>query len=273
MRKSFLGFCLLAALAAPVTADPIHELVLDNQVAQVQEVLAAEKASGPQEGVEPLLARRKDGATPLLIAAYLGNSKMADLLLSYGADIEAQDMLGDTSLFRALSEDHDDLALDLVARGADLNKANKVGETPFMMAARSADVTTLKKVLATGKGELEAVDGRGRTALHHAVEMKSQANVEMLLEAGANVNAVDKKGSTLLQKAVAMGDVELAIVLMQNGADPKVKDSWGRDAERIALERRDKQMIRLLAEGPPPKPEPKGGKAKTEATAEPSSEN
>jgi ankyrin repeat protein len=279
MRKHLLRFCLLGLLAAPVWADPIHQMVRDNELTQVQDLLVAEKAAGPEEGVEPLLTRRQDGATPLLVAAFVGNTKMADLLLTYGADIEAQDLLGDTPLFRAFSEDHTELALDLIGKGADLNKANKVGETSFMMAARSADVTTLKKVLATGKGEMEKADGRGRTALHHAVEMKSLPNVELLLASGAAVNAVDKKGSTVLQKAVAMGDMELAIALLQNGADPQIKDSWGRTAARIALERRDTPMVNLLEQGPPPKPEPKAkakseeaAPASTEATAEPSPE-
>jgi ankyrin repeat protein len=164
--------------------------------------------------------RRVDGATPLLVAAFAGNVKMCDLLLSFGADIEETDMMGDTSLFRAFSEDHADLAMALLAKGADLNARNKVGETPFMMSARSSEGPVFKKVLATGKSELEAADSRGRTALHHAVEYETRENIVQLLGAGASINHPDKKGSTVLHKAVAMGDADLVILLLDAGADP-----------------------------------------------------
>lgn len=245
MRKlCLILFCFLAG--SSVWAEPIHQLVRDDQRELVAELLEAEKLS-PSVSQPPLLARRVDGATPLLVAAFYGHIKMCELLLSYDADLEASDLMGDTPLFRALSEGHDELGLLLLSKGADLNRQNKMGETPFMMAARSMGATGFLEVLASTTG-LEGVDSRGRTALHHAVEKDAKENVQLLLGAGADVNVRDKKGSTVLHKAVAMGDADLVKLLLEAGADVSAKDSRGRDSVRIAEERNDAPMARFLGQ-------------------------
>ena len=144
MRKLFpLLFCLLLS---PSWSQPLHPLVQNNDLTRVSERLEAEKAEA-KEGAVRLVDQRVNQATPLHIACFVGNQRMVDLLLSYGADLEAVDLLGDSPLFRAFSEGHSELGVHLVERGAELDRTNKSGETPFMMAARSATGEVLKTFL------------------------------------------------------------------------------------------------------------------------------
>jgi ankyrin repeat protein len=59
-------------------------------------------------------------------------------LLDCGADIEAQDSLGDTPLRRAVNCDKTDVAALLLARGADPHSKGSKGLTPSAAARSTA---------------------------------------------------------------------------------------------------------------------------------------
>lgn len=83
----------------------------------------------------------------------------------------------------------------LVKKGADVNKPNKNGYTPLMVAAQQNSNPDIITELVKQKARLEDKDDMGQTALFWAVSMnKNSAVIEALLNAGANVNAVDEFG-------------------------------------------------------------------------------
>ena len=68
--------------------------------------------------------------TPLA-AAYSGDIKIAELLLEYGADVNAKSELLVTPLHAAAEEDHADMVKLLIARGALLDATEAGGYTPL----------------------------------------------------------------------------------------------------------------------------------------------
>lgn len=76
--------------------------------------------------------------TALHMAARRGNVEVAEALLDCGADIEAQDSLGDTPLRRAVNCDKTDVAALLLARGADPHSKGSKGLTPSAAARSTA---------------------------------------------------------------------------------------------------------------------------------------
>jgi ankyrin repeat protein len=80
-----------------------------------------------------LEARRKSGATPLLIAASYGQSEVVERLLAAGAQVNIVASDGSTPLSCAAAEGHQSVVARLLAAGADVN-----GGAPEKLAVREA---------------------------------------------------------------------------------------------------------------------------------------
>lgn len=79
-------------------------------------------------------AANDKGYTPLISAAKEGNSSMVKLLLRYRADIHRRNNGGSSALHLATWFGYSDLVKVLVENGANLNQMNKWQETPLMIA-------------------------------------------------------------------------------------------------------------------------------------------
>jgi truncated hemoglobin YjbI len=87
--------------------------------------------------------------TALHMAARRGSVEIAQALLDCGADIEAQDSLGETPLRRAVNCEKLDVAALLLARGANRHSMGSKGLTPLLVARSAA----MKRLLQSGRRE------------------------------------------------------------------------------------------------------------------------
>jgi ankyrin repeat protein len=154
-----------------------------------------------------------------------GNSaRFVDDLLTTGA----------TPLLRAAIMRDDAAMRALLAAGARVDLANVMGVTPLMAVA--------------GVGVREPGFGANRSPDFTSKEIESQtiASLDILLDAGANVNAfisdtqsrtariarqnsmTDRLGQTSLHQAAGRGWADVVAHLLQRGANPAVKDKLGR---------------------------------------------
>ncbi|MBF4464240.1 ankyrin repeat domain-containing protein [Flavobacterium sp. LC2016-12] len=83
-----------------------------------------------------------------------------------------------------------------LAKGADANKVNKDGNTPFMIAAGARENGALELLLPTTK-DINLKNVKGESALTMAVKSGTPENVALLLNKGADVNVMDKDGNNL----------------------------------------------------------------------------
>jgi ankyrin repeat protein len=196
-----------------------------------------------------------DGTSALVLAVVNAHYELASALLDRGANPN-DDGQGWTALHQiAWSRRHnagfnlpgpvatgsvDSLALvrKLVARGADVNARqkkeprdgnrnmlNRLGSTPFLLAAKSDDVPLMRVLLECGADPRIATNN-GTTPLMAAAGVgiwapgenpgtheEALAAVQLAFEAGGgDVNAIDKEGETALHGAVYRGG---AIPVMQ----------------------------------------------------------
>lgn len=86
-------------------------------------------------------------------------------------------------------------------------------------AARSGDIVALEQALASG-ASIDAIDGLGDTALHHAVRHDRHAAVALLLNAGADPDLRNDADVTPLMMSVGSGSLGLAALLVARGAKP-----------------------------------------------------
>jgi ankyrin repeat protein len=217
-------------------------------------------------------ARLPDGMSALVLAIYNAHYELAGLLLERGADPNAAAQ-GWSALHQIAwsrrpnrgfnlpgpvptgSLDSLELARRLVAKGADVdarmtreprdgnrNMLNRIGATPFVMAAKSADVPLMRLLLELGADPtIKTNDGTSALMVAAGVGVygpgESPGTHEEALEAvrlafevgGGDVNDANRDGETALLGAVYRGGaVPVIQFLAEKGArlDAANKKQW-----------------------------------------------
>jgi len=160
---------------------------------------------------------------------------------------------GDTPLHMAAAAYQSRIAEQLVSRGANVRARNRRGAEPLHYAADGAPGSpawdpdaqyAIVEFLVTAGASPESADNSGVAPLHRAVRTRCSAAVRALLENGADARRRNKSGSTPLHLAVqntgrggsgsAASRVEQAVIirlLLTHGGRPSDKDSGGRSVE------------------------------------------
>jgi len=216
-----------------------------------------------------------NGTRPLLVAIINNHIELALYLLEKSADVNAADnFYKRTPLFAAVEMRNPDFTRDtpsplpdprvpmdlikaLLARGANPNAqvnttpfrgfyqvsanwANFDGQTAFIRAALSGDITLMRLLLDHG-ADPNIKTYEGSTALMAAAGVNwvvaqtySRSNDEYLeaaklcLEKGADVNAANNQGFTAMHGAANRGFDKMVELLAEHGAKLDRKDSQGR---------------------------------------------
>ena len=142
-----------------------------------------------------------DGQTPLLLASYYGYADIANMLLSYGADVLAKDSIDDAMAVHIASARGNANVVSVIldssaakSSGIDIvNVGDNTGTTPLMWASMNNQVTVIAALLKF-KSDVNFQDDDGWTALHFAAASDSYRAVEILLKNNADANIADIEG-------------------------------------------------------------------------------
>ncbi|MGE5193223.1 MAG: ankyrin repeat domain-containing protein, partial [Deltaproteobacteria bacterium] len=132
--------------------------------------------------------KSRDGETALLKAAFQGHTAAVRVLIDAGAVVDESDKDGETALILAAAQGNQAIVRMLLERGASPRAATRRGWSPLMAAARNGHPAAVNLLLPVS--QVAAVDGKGYTALTHALIGGNQAVVESLLAAGAEETGV-----------------------------------------------------------------------------------
>lgn len=132
-----------------------------------------------------------------------------------------------------------------VARGADIDKANSVGEQALLHAAWKGHLSAVRWLVEHG-ARLNR-EGREWTALHYAAFAGHGEVVSYLLGRGADVNALSTNGSTPLMMAAREGKEAIAKALLAVGARTDIVNERGDDALQWAMRYNNLQIAREIA--------------------------
>jgi len=146
------------------------------------------------------------GATPLWVAAYTANGSVGAFGGDGGPNNDGMNSPSNIS----------DVIRELLAAGADQHLTTNDGTTPLMVAA-GLGRSTFSPGLKQGR--------RSPTA---------EAAVQILLDAGGNINAVNEAEFTALHGAAFRGLNDVIQVLVDRGANINARDFRGRTPYRLA---------------------------------------
>jgi ankyrin repeat protein len=177
------------------------------------------------DGGEPIESRadtaRSRNATPVLAATQGNHVEVVRLLVSRGANVNAQDAQQDSAFLLASARGYTDIVQITLAAGADVASTNRYGGTALIPACHYGHVDTVRLLLTTGIA-VDHVNNLGWTALLEAVilgdgGLAHAEIVRLLIAAKANVNLADAQGVTPLKHALARKQVHVAELLREAG--------------------------------------------------------
>jgi len=184
------------------------------------------------------------GVTPLQIAVMHGprheHSKCMTLLIKHGADIDKADKHGNTALHSACLKGSVSSVKLLLDANADINRTNKKKQTPLFKAALKGHTEVVRELLSHPDIDIDNHD-EGATALFMACKNNHPAVVELLLNHSRAVS-VDEI-SELTQNRCAGNAVQNEI-----GADMSLSNITGMDPLHIAAIRGNSECVKLLIE-------------------------
>ena len=108
-------------------------------------------------------------------------------------------------------------------------------DDPVIAAARSGDTQTLNTLPAGGADLNRRWGVNNWTPLMHAIHKNQKASVEVLIDAGADMNARCGDGVTALMMAAGYGYADIVKVLLDHGADIHAETSGGDNALTMAV--------------------------------------
>jgi len=154
-----------------------------------------------------------EGQTALLAVARTGNVEAAELLIKHGAKVDARERWGgQTALMWASARRHPQMMQFLISKGADVN-------------ARSIHRDYQRHV--TAEGRPKSLDSGGFTPLLYAARENCLACVEVLVRNGADIDLPDPDGVSPLLLAIMNENWDLAKQLIEAGANVNQWDIYG----------------------------------------------
>ena len=238
--------------------------------------------SGADIGVEGELGRT---VLHYLLAGSSGSEEALQLLISYGANVNAKDRNGNTPMHKVGTWPNSGAAIRLLAaNGADINAKDRWGDSPLDHAARqSYPESAIRCLLDLGavppinllhllarnsvlgaevmlqhfleiSWDPNSRDKRGQTVLHRAVGTEAPLEsalrrIRLLVDHGADCFARSNYGETLLHSACKRKKgTDIVHLLLEYGLDLEAKDNGGRTALLIAAQQYDSsvELINLL---------------------------
>jgi ankyrin repeat protein len=169
-----------------------------------------------------------DHGTALNAALAKGEFEIAQTLLDNGANVNAMDIRGDSSLHRAAEAGHHAVVELLLKYKADPTQAQEGTErwTPLHVAARTGELNICQLLLKYG-ADVASKTEDGHTPLHFASLGGHLEIVQWLVRHGAALDETTNTQATPLHLACRVGDLQIIRFLIEQGANMMLKDKDG----------------------------------------------
>ncbi|WP_316632337.1 ankyrin repeat domain-containing protein [uncultured Flavobacterium sp.] len=213
--------------------------------------------------LKKLLDRKVKYTDNALLIASQGNRRETTSLEAYKFLVEeikikptATNKSGENVLhFLATKSNQKEIISYFLAKGVEVNKLDKEGNTPFMIAAGARENGALEQLLATAKN-INLQNTKGESTLTLAIKSGTPEAVAVLLAKDADVKVTDKDGNNLgvylvqsFRPGAKQDSFDAKVKLLQEkGFDFAVPQKDGSTLYHFAVVKNDLSLVKKLAD-------------------------
>lgn len=193
----------------------------------------------------------KHGNSALMKACEKGAYRSAQFLIDAKADLNLKNADGDTALvvaadfFHVLRDKADRIIKGLIRHGADLNWQDVNGDTLLLKELHERFSMTVINALISQKGDINLQNNKGDTALHWAARKGLNTQIKKMLKCHANLNIKNAHGDTPLMCAMSEDKEDSIGLLLETSQDVDFVNAYGNSPLIWAIKRGVKEELVL----------------------------
>lgn len=171
------------------------------------------------------------GQTPVAFAAALGKKPALDALINLGVDLNQADTEGFGALSRAIQLRRSDIALALIAAGANINTS---AYAPLNLAYDTNQMKIFEALIKAAVNVNITHEKSGQALLIELIKKEKISYAKLVIEAGANLNIADAEGNSPLVMCAKQTTPDLVSPLLARGLSVETSDTTGKTLMQIA---------------------------------------